>query len=343
MSIRTGLRLVLVNLVIFVALAIALEGTSSLARRVRTFMRGPVDIPPEPYIRHDPDLGWSPRPGAVVTGPGSGASLHVNASGIRSPREIADVPAGRIRVVCSGDSYTFGEGVADAATWCAQLEALDSRLEAVNLGVPGYGVDQAYLRYMRDGPGLHERVHLFAFIDDDLRRFGVRSQKPYLTSAGGRLVRHNVPVPPVEHSTRLGTAFEELNIVQAAVSLGGRLRRARGRPIDGPADGVMEAVIDALAAAGRARQSVQIVVRLPSSYRPSPYAPAFMAYARRSMAVVDLRERFDALPDPEQWGLFFEGLTPGSHFNDAGHAWVARELKPAVAEAIARAGGAPAR
>ena len=99
----------------------------------------------------------------------------------------------------------------------------------------------------------------------------------------------------------------------------------------------MDALIDALAVAGRARRSVQLVVRLPSSYRPSPYASAFMASARRSMTVVDLRERFDALPQPAQWALFFEGLTPGSHFNDAGHAWIARELQPAIAAALSRA------
>jgi len=337
MQVRAALRLVLVNLTVFVALAVAIEGASSLARRARTLMRDPVDVPPEPYIRHDPDLGWSLRPGMVVAAPGSTAALHVDARGMRSARAVADVPAGKVRIVCSGDSYTFGDGVGDAATWCAQLESLDARLETVNLGVPGYGVDQAYLRYVRDGEGLRERIHILAFIDDDLRRFGVRADKPYFTAENGRLVTHNVPVPPFARATRLAAAFEELNVVQATASLGGRVRRARGRPIDGPADGVMDALIDALAVAGRARRSVQLVVRLPSSYRPSPYASAFMASARRSMTVVDLRERFDALPQPAQWALFFEGLTPGSHFNDAGHAWIARELQPAIAAALSRA------
>ena len=338
MNVRGVLRLVVVNLAVFVALAIAIEGTSSLIRRTRALFREPVYLTPEPFIRHDPDLGWSLRPGAVIDTPGSTASLHINARGLRSTRETGEVPPGKIRLACSGDSYTFGDGAADGATWCAQLESLDARLDTVNLGVPGYGVDQAYLRYLRDGKDLHERIHLFAFIDDDLRRLGVRGIKPFLTMEGGRLTVNNVPVPPFARPSRFGEAFGELNVVQVTGSIAARLRRWRGRPVDGPADGVMDAMLDALAAAGRERRSIQIVVRLPSPYAHSPYADAFMAAARRSMTAVDLRERFDALPETAAWALFFEGRDPGSHFNDAGHLWVARELRSAIADAIARAG-----
>src|SRR5262245_37593475 len=277
MSVRGVLRLVVVNLAVLVALAVAVEGTSSLIRRTRALFREPVFLPPDPFIRHDPELGWSPRPGAVIDTPGSAASLHINAKGLRATRETGDVPPGKIRVACSGDSYTFGDGASDGATWCAQLESLDARLDAVNLGVPGYGVDQAYLRYLRDGKDLHERIHVFAFIDDDLRRLGVRRIKPFLTMEDGRLTVNNVPVPPFERPTRFSEAFDELNVVEVTGSIAARLRRWRGRPVDGPADGVMDAMLDALAATGRDRRSIQIVVRLPSPYAHSPYSAAFLA------------------------------------------------------------------
>jgi hypothetical protein len=334
MSVRAVLRLVLVNLAVLAALAVAIEGTSSLIRRARTLTREPAYIPPEPYIRHDPELGWSLQPGAIVSVPGLNAPLHVDAKGLRSPHDHDDAAAGRPRVVCSGDSYTFGEGVSDAETWCAQLETLEPRIAALNLGVPGYGADQAYLRYVRDGKNLGERVHVFAFIDDDFRRMGIRHIKPYLTAADGRLEIHEVPVPPFERPTRLGDAIDELNIVQLTGSLGARARAVLGRPVDGPADGVLPALADAIASAGRARGSVPIAVRLPSPYGASPYAAVFMEYARRSMIVVDLRERFEALPGTAPWALFGEGFQPGSHFNAAGHAWVARELLPAVDRAL---------
>jgi hypothetical protein len=334
MRVRSVARLALVNVAVFVALAVAIEGGSSLVRRARTLTRDPVYIPPEPYIRHDADLGWSLLPGSIISAPGVEAPLHIDARGFRSTHENGAAPAGRPRVVCSGDSYTFGDGVGDAATWCAQLETLDPRLATLNLGVSGYGVDQAYLRYMRDGKDLGERVHVFAFIDDDFRRMGVRHIKPYLTATDGGLVVHNVPVPPFERPTPLGDAIDELNVVQLAGSIGARFRRLLGRPIDGPADGTLQALADALVEAGRARGSIPIAVRLPSPYQASPYAAAFMVYARRSMIVVDLRERFEALPGATPWAVFGDGLQPGAHLNGTGHAWVARELLPTVTRAL---------
>ena len=67
------------------------------------------------------------------------------------------------------------------------------------MGQQGYGVDQAYLWYNRAGVKLRPRIHLFAFITDDVRRMGLKvfsgHPKPYLTIQGGTLTVMNVPVP----------------------------------------------------------------------------------------------------------------------------------------------------
>lgn len=327
-----GARLVLVNLAVFAALAAAVEGTSSFIRHAWSLTRDPGADEPEPYIRHDADLGWSLRPGAVMSAPGATAPLHVNQRGFRSRRELADAPAAdRIRLACSGDSFTFGDGVADADTWCAQLETAAPALEHVNLGVPGYGVDQMYLRYMRDAADLQAAVHVFAFIDDDFRRMAASREKPWLTALDGRLTVHNVPVPPFQRS-RAADLLEGLNTYQLAASIGSRLRGARGTP--GPADGVLPALAAALAAAGRTRHTAQIVVRLPSFDPPSPQAVAFLAAARQSaLTTIDLRERFAALPSTAPWVFFLDGRERGSHPNAAGHGWIARELRPTIEEA----------
>ena len=44
---------------------------------------------------------------------------------------------------------------------------LDPRFESVNMRQGGYGLDQAYLWYQRDGTRLAHDVHIFAFIFDD--------------------------------------------------------------------------------------------------------------------------------------------------------------------------------
>jgi hypothetical protein len=100
-----------------------------------------------------------------------GVSLRTNSRSFRGGREFTEaVPSGKFRVICSGDSVTLGFGVGDDHPWCKLLESLDQRLETVNMRQAGYGVDQAYLWYKRDGGAFRHHVHLFAPIVDDFRR-----------------------------------------------------------------------------------------------------------------------------------------------------------------------------
>jgi hypothetical protein len=73
--------------------------------------------------------------------------------GFRGTREYADdPPAGALRIVVCGDSFTFCQEVDDDAAWPRQLEELWPEAEVPNLGVGGYGTDQALLRFRRDAP-----------------------------------------------------------------------------------------------------------------------------------------------------------------------------------------------
>jgi len=75
----------------------------------------------------DPDLGWcSPATAAV---PGANA----------------------VRVVAVGGSFTRGAEVESHESWVGLLDAR-AGIEITNLGVNGYGIDQALLRLRRDGP-----------------------------------------------------------------------------------------------------------------------------------------------------------------------------------------------
>ena len=125
---------------------------------------------------------------------------RTNSQRFRNAADFApNVPAGRIRVVCSGDSFTLGYGVDNDNTWCQLLTSLDERLETVNLGQGGYGVDQSYLWYERNKNTLKHDVHVFAFITDDFHRmeretFGGYG-RPHLILRDGRLVPRDIPVP----------------------------------------------------------------------------------------------------------------------------------------------------
>lgn len=153
------------------------------------------------HTEYDAELGWVNRPNVALSDLyGPGASLHTNAQRFRGTRDVASAaPPGVRRILCSGDSFALGYGVGDDDTWCHQISALAPGVESVNMGQGGYGIDQAYLWFLRDGAPLEHHVHLFSFIGEDFVRMGATSffgyGKPRLRLDGERLVVDNVPVP----------------------------------------------------------------------------------------------------------------------------------------------------
>jgi hypothetical protein len=164
---------------------------------------------------YDPQLGWvNMKNRRGVDRYGLNKTATHNALGLRATREYsAAIPAGRYRIIFLGDSFTYGVGVGDAGTYPAQLETLAPSIEAVNMGVVGYGIDQMYLSYMSDGGRLDTNLLVLAFIGDDLRRmkltaFLVQNPKPSLFLTGDHLTVTNVPVPTWGVATRSGWLAE---------------------------------------------------------------------------------------------------------------------------------------
>ena len=78
--------------------------------------------------------------------------------------------SGTGRLLCLGDSFTFGEGVGNRDTWCSLLGDAAGGRETVNLGESGYGIDQTFLKYRLYADSLDHSVVLLTFIADDFRR-----------------------------------------------------------------------------------------------------------------------------------------------------------------------------
>ena len=160
---------------------------------------------PTSYWVPDELLGWT-------VGPNRGSGMYCSSSeGIRSVasniRYADRQPQHRIATV--GDSFTFALDVPFEASWPNRLEQqLGSTVQVLNFGVAAYGVDQAYLRYLRDVRPWHPDVVVLGFIQPDLfRSLGVYSfvghhqwgfpfAKPRLiVDAAGTVRSLNVPVP----------------------------------------------------------------------------------------------------------------------------------------------------
>ena len=77
----------------------------------------------------------------------------INTSGLRGPEIASPKPRGSFRVLCVGDSFTFGEGVREEDTFVARLRTLlgcggdGARCEVINCGVSSYNTadEIAYL------------------------------------------------------------------------------------------------------------------------------------------------------------------------------------------------------
>jgi len=153
-------------------------------------------------IQYDPDLGVIYKPNLDVKDLyAPGVHFQTNAQSFRHDQDLEmRVPEGKTRIICAGDSFTVGEGVGNKDTWCYLLAKLEPSFETVNLGQGGFGLDQIYLRYKRDGLKFEHQILIFAFIANDLIRMDPEAdrqgaRKPFLEIESGKLVVKNVPVP----------------------------------------------------------------------------------------------------------------------------------------------------
>jgi lysophospholipase L1-like esterase len=109
-----------------------------------------------PFMRADPELFWAPKPG--YRGEFQGQPVTINSLGLRGPEPRER--RGARRLLCLGDSITFGYGVGDEDTYPAALQRrLAGRdIEVVNGGVTGYTSHQASRLLARIGPALRPDV-----------------------------------------------------------------------------------------------------------------------------------------------------------------------------------------
>jgi len=305
-------------------------------------------------VQYDERLGWVSVPNFYEKNYyAPGIYLRTNSLGFRSDQEFTQrVPERKFRIICSGDSQTYGDGVANNRTWCQDLESMDTRFQAVNMAETGYGADQMYLWYKRGGARLEHNAHVFAVVTDDFRRmpFSVLGGygKPVLKLQGDELVTDNIPVPRRSaflhwlalkpHPLR---QFRSLAMMSSLVEwvFPPRDPVFASGPTDQQAQ-IIDKMFADLVAIERQQNSVLVLLYIPSrvsDYEPGGASPPWRRWVReesvkRGFVVVDLIDDFQKLPVTMKDGLF---IWPGStqyfaeapgHFDDQGHEWVAKEL-----------------
>jgi hypothetical protein len=137
----------------------------------------------EGYLRFDPELGWSQRPGAHVVD--DGIVYQSNSAGFRAEREYSlEPPPGVRRVAAFGDSFTHCDEVNLQDCWTTRLEAAWERSEVLNFGIQASAPDQGWLRYQRDGKPYRPCAVLMGFQVENVNRV-VNRYRPFYSPTSG--------------------------------------------------------------------------------------------------------------------------------------------------------------
>lgn len=116
----------------------------------------------------DQRYGWINRPGNFQE---QGNKYAINSIGARGWLEFAEEPAeGVHRVICLGDSFTYGSEVRDGQDWPSVIDQGSEEFEVINLGVGGWALDQSYLRWQDQGQHLEPDVVLIGMFIGSIGR-----------------------------------------------------------------------------------------------------------------------------------------------------------------------------
>ena len=347
-KVRKAVLVVVANILIIMGLFFLLEGFFSVLFVGRQIQAN-KPVAERLHTEYDSGLGWINKPGVVIEDMyGPGKDIRINSQSLRADYDYsATVPEGRVRIICSGDSFTFGYGVANSQTWCALLGEENERLETVNMGQGGYGLDQSYLWYKQGAANLAHDIHIFAPVVYDYERLRLDSffgyDKPYLTAQGGSLHTENVPVPRRSYLlpwlTRNGRTLQQLRTVQFLQSQRPLPQTDEAYRLDtAQAQEVVALILADLQKISRENDAILVIVYLPAREDYYGEAPASWREfvqaetARRGILFIDLLPDFQVLPPDEVEKLFIpEGALPefygaAGHYTEAGNELVARLL-----------------
>lgn len=283
---------------------------------------------------YHPTRGWALKPNVRDADPYGPSSLNSNSAGMRGLDEFTEQPAdGTTRIVLIGDSFAFGEEVADHETFAHQLEELLPQVEVLNLGVHGYGHDQMLVYLREEGLRYHPDIVIVGFVQDDMERNMLEFRdyaKPRFELADGALALRNSPVPaPGDMLARERYRSRFLDLVdmvsQATLWRSGVNQRRM--------EAVTAALLDEIAGESAAAGAVTAFLYLPHSEELTN--PGLTLDAERFFTdYCDEREAICLNLRPAFLHRMAQGFavkTPG-HWHGSGHELVAEALSAFLAE-----------
>ncbi|MFH1857775.1 MAG: SGNH/GDSL hydrolase family protein [Candidatus Omnitrophota bacterium] len=144
---------------------LALEGWLRFTHRgIRTY------LPPGAYQSH-PTCRYTLKPN--FTGRSLGVPFQFNAKGFRDLERSYEKGVGVFRILCIGDSVTFGPGLPFEKTYPQMLERRlnqrfpDRQIEVLNMSVPSYGTVYEARLLEEEGVRYHPDLVMFVYVYND--------------------------------------------------------------------------------------------------------------------------------------------------------------------------------
>ncbi|BFU93732.1 MAG: protein of unknown function [Nitrospira sp.] len=124
------------------------------------------------WYRPSEHFGHELVPGFEGFGP-LNVPIKINQSGFRDGEHKAEKPSDVVRILGLGDSFLFGWGVSTDQVFLKQLErslhdGSGRRIETINAGVPGWGLNQYYIYLNQIGRRFSPDLIVVAYFADDL-------------------------------------------------------------------------------------------------------------------------------------------------------------------------------
>lgn len=153
------------------------HGMTTLAPDCRKGIQAVVDD--DKFNNFNREVGWVMRPGYKTP------EYTINAQGLRGTKEYSKTSTmPDSRVLCLGDSFTFGTAVKDDETYPEQAAKLSAGTEWLNFGCPGTCLTQSYQRYMHDARDYAAKHVVIGFMTNDAQRT-VNCFRPFVNADSG--------------------------------------------------------------------------------------------------------------------------------------------------------------
>jgi len=186
---------------IFTGIAIALTTGEIAMRIIMPDYLAYAGIERNFFCEFDPELGWAPLENITAQHIQNGFStfVHQNQYGLRgSDSDTKKRTRSNHRILVLGDSYVWGYGVNQDEMF-TNSAVHKSPQDFLNFGVSGYGTDQEYLFYLKNGLefDVDEVVLVFTPYNDvisNLEKEQYGYLKPYFEIVADKLVLHQAHI-----------------------------------------------------------------------------------------------------------------------------------------------------